>query len=99
MKIKNYLCRTPLQEDNTLAVVRRWSEPIVNPRFSIIDIASGLFVLRAISRKRLLELWEERKENLLPKIKDARKRDLYKTRCEELEAEKHLWREREVELE
>lgn len=104
MKNKNYLCRTtdggfflargePLQEDNSLAVVRSWSEPIITPRWSIIDIASGLFVIRASTKKKLIEKWEEVKEIKLPKIKDARERNIYKAKCEELEVEQHIWRE------
>ena len=73
MKYNNYLCRdinggfflsrgTLLPDDNSLAIVKSWSEPVVKPRYSIIDIATGLFVLRGASKKKLLEKWEQLKE-------------------------------------
>lgn len=103
MTYNNYLCRTLdggfflargtlLQEDSSLAIVKSWSEPVVTPRYSIIDVATGLFVLRGNSKKKLLELWEERKPNILNKIKDARDRNIYLERIIELNEEKRVWR-------
>lgn len=101
--MKNYVCRKydgfflgrgePLQEDKSLAIVKSWSEPIVSPRYSIIDIKSGLFVIRATTKKKLLEKWEKEKEVLLLDIAKARNAKYYVDRCGELEAEVHIWRE------
>ena len=102
MKIINYLCRTHegfflargslLPDDNTLAIVKSWSEPIITPRYSIIDVASGLFILRDTSKKKLLEKWEQKKEEIYPKLKPAREKDIYIQRVLELNEEKKVWR-------
>lgn len=109
MKNKNYLCRKsdggfflargePLPEDASLAVVSSWSEPIVTPRWSIIDIASGLFVVRDTTKKKLLEKWEQVKDSKISAIKVARQTDFYLKSCESLEVEQHIWRESGYEL-
>ena len=103
MKIKNFLCRTIdggfflargslLIDDDSLAIVKSWSEPVVTPRYSIIDVASGLFVSRGSSKKKLLEKWEQEKEERYPKIKHAREEDFYIQRVLELNEEKKVWR-------
>ena len=60
--------------------------------FAIIDIASGMFVTRSKSKKKLLERWEAQKEFLLPRIVSARSLEKYKDRVEDLENEARIWR-------
>ena len=101
MKYKNYLVikgkgffvarGTPLQDDRTLAIVKSLNEPII-PKYSIIDIASGMFIKRGNSKKKLLEYWEENKERLTSQIYVSRTKDYYIVRVLELNEEKKNWR-------
>ena len=110
MKYKNYLCRktgggfflargTLLEDDNSLAVVKAWSEDIL-PKYSIIDVASGLFVCQGTSKRKVLELWKQKKEDAyaLDAIKMARLSRIYPQRVIELNDEKKIWRQSGYEL-
>ena len=105
-KLKNYLVRTGGDKfllgrgekiDDGVAVVRLYKEldPIPNS-WCIIDIASGLYIgVQCKSSKRAaLEAYEKRSKTAEFKsaVSTARRSGSYKTRCEELLAEKQLWR-------
>lgn len=80
-----------------LAIVRladRNDNFIFNGVYSIIDIASGLKVFSAISRKRLLEIWEQRKDgdSLKEAIINARKKEGYSHLVEDTKEERKIWR-------
>lgn len=104
MKYKNYLVRinkdqfilckgTRLEDDSSLAIVTGWSEPLPDFKFAIIDIDSGLFVLRAHRRSSLLNRWKALKDDYHPRIEKARGTTIYHGRCMELEKEIEVWKE------
>ncbi len=64
--------------------------------YSIIDIATGLFVVRAKSKKKLLEKWNQKLDhypNFALTINNARNTDKYPQRVAEASEEKRIWRE------
>lgn len=104
MKYKNYLVRinkekfilargTTLSDDSTLALVQGWSEPLPDFKFWIIDIATGLFVVRGKTKPKTLAKFEEYKPEFYSKIKGARTSVTYKDRCQALEEEVGVWKE------
>ena len=104
MKYKNYLVRvnkekfilcrgTALENDSSLAIVQGWSEHLPQFRYAIIDIASGLFVIRAHTKTKLLTKWSEVKVEYYPRIESARVADRYHERCMDLEKEIGVWKE------
>lgn len=64
-------------------------------KYLIIDIASGLFVCKAKSKKKLLERWNQYKEDrdIMNLIIKAREKEIYLARIAEASLEKDLWRE------
>lgn len=84
-----------------LALVRTSSvitEPLVfDGDFSIIDINSGKFIVRAESKKKLLEYWEMKQKCYEPpieeRIAEIRKTDTYKESVILLNNEKKFWRD------
>ena len=62
--------------------------------WSLIDIQSGLFVLKAKTQKKLLEAWEGRmlERNWKTAIEHARETSSYKNRIKEMEIEVYNWR-------
>ena len=78
-----------------LAVVRLAVAPLefLGP-YAIIDINSGLFVIQAKSKKKLLEKWKDKIDycNIEDRILEARKTDKYIDRVLELNNEKKNWR-------
>ena len=106
MKYKNYLVHNTrgfqlsrghiFEEGENLAIVRLASSPLeFKGEYSIIDIPSGLYVVHAKSKKKLLEKWNEKKEysNIIDLIKRAREGSKYLDRVLELNNEKKIWRE------
>lgn len=110
MKNKNYLLRLtdgsfclgrglPLEEDNTLALVHIWSRNDLPYMWSVIDIASGLFVAKGKTKKKCLENYYKKDEALVDiggiksRIISCRQGEKYKDRCDELETEQCIWRE------
>ena len=82
-----------LEEDSRLAYAKT-----IDPSqysYMIIDVASGLFVIKATSKKKLFQLWNEKTSNpeFINAIIKARKTDSYLKRIEEINPEKKLWRE------
>lgn len=80
-----------------LAIVRlsdKHDNFIFNGLYSIIDIASGLNIYSAISKKRLLEIWEQRKDGdgLKNRIINARKKERYSHLVEDTKEERRNWR-------
>lgn len=64
--------------------------------YVIIDIASGLFVMKATSKKKLFQKWTDRLQNdeaYLDRIEEARSKDFYLARVAECSLEKRIWRE------
>ena len=62
--------------------------------WSIIDIKTGLYVLKNHSRQKLLEAFTRRDFELLKSaIEKARITDNYKKRSKEADKEKQLWRD------
>lgn len=82
-----------LEEDSRLAYCKMVDPETFN--YAIIDVASGLYVIRATSKKKLLEAWKKKTSNpeFIEAIIKARKSDNYLKRIEELTAEKRIWRE------
>ena len=81
-----------LEEDNSLACVKidfDW-----RPRYTILDIASGLAVVSGWTKKSCLDKWEERKEDLKPEIIQARKRDFYLKNVEYVENVRRLLKQK-----
>ena len=81
-----------------LALVRISTEPLVfDGDFSIIDINSGKFIVRAETKKKLLEYWKIKQECFCPpieeKIVEIRKTDKYKESVILLNNEKKFWRD------
>ena len=108
MKNKNYLCRyydgsyflsrgLPMEDDKTLALVHAWSRNDLEFPWMVIDINSGTFVARGTTKKKCLINYNHRCEDPEYDIKfeilETRKTQRYKTLCEELEVEEHIWRE------
>lgn len=62
--------------------------------YAIIDIPTGLFVCKAKSKKKLLERWNQFKEDrdIMNLIIKAREKEIYLTRVAEASLEKDLWR-------
>lgn len=61
--------------------------------FSIIDIRSGLFVLKNTSKKKLLEEWNSKLSiPFIDAINHARNTDTYRERVRELQIEIDNWR-------
>ena len=89
-------------EDGSIAIVRRQSQPLqFDEEFSIIDVASGLCIIRGqYSKKKLLERWEEfkKKDPVLISVERCRSKDIYKGRVEELNEEKRIWRQSAYEV-
>lgn len=80
-----------------LAIVRladRNDNSIFNGVYSIIDIATGLKIYSAISKKRVLEIWEQRKDGdeLKKRIINARKRVKYAQIVEIAKEQRKNWR-------
>lgn len=113
MKNKNYLVRNkdgsfylargiPMNDNKTLALVHAWSRNDLAFPWVIIDIASGLTVARGTTKKNCIANYIFKDAisigGIQKKIEQARQNDLYKTRCEELEVEIHIWRESGYEL-
>ena len=68
--------------------------------WSIIDVRSGLFVMKSYSRKKLLEAWTRRySEELKSAIERVREKDNYKRSCHETLIEKENWRASGYEVE
>ena len=105
-KLKNYLVRSAgdkfvlgrgEQIEDGVAVVRLYEELAPLPKsWCIIDIPSGLYigVQCQPSKAKCLEKWNERSAtaDFKSQVTRARQGGTYKTRCEELRAEKQLWR-------
>ena len=116
MKYNNYLVRTAKEgftlsrghvfqieglQVEGLAVVRLAIAPLeFKGVYSIIDIASGLFIIKANSKKKLIEKWENEinLKNLRNAILQSRKTDTYLTRVLELNEEKKNWRKSGYEI-
>ena len=64
-----------------------------NGVWAIIDIASGLFISSAKTKKKLVERWNEMKQIWIPRINGARKTESYGKRIRDLNEEKRIWRE------
>lgn len=109
-KRQNYLVRlsngsfilsrgTPFESEiEGLALVRISTEPLVfDGDFSIIDINSGKYIVRAGTKKKLLEYWEIKQECYYPpieeRIAEIRKTDKYKESVILLNNEKKVWRD------
>jgi hypothetical protein len=80
-----------------LAIVRlpdKYDNCTFNRLYTIIDIASGLQTYSSISKKRLLEIWEKRKDGngLKERIINARKRVRYTQLVEVAKEERKNWR-------
>ena len=79
-----------------LALVRldKNNERTFKGLWSLIDIQSGLFVLKAKTQKKLLEAWEGRmlERNWKTAIEHARETSSYKNRIKEMEVEVYNWR-------
>lgn len=80
-----------------LALVRISTEPLVfDGDFSIIDINSGKYIVRAGTKKKLLEYWEITQDCNYPldkRIAEIRKTDKYKESVILLNNEKKVWRD------
>lgn len=114
MKYKNYLVRTTkndfllargteVEGYSNLAIVRLSSErsPLVfDGVYSIIDIASGLFVVQAGSKKKCIEKFDYGLINndLERRIIEARKSEKYLHRVFEANEERKVWRKLGYEL-
>lgn len=61
--------------------------------WAIIDVDSGLYLFRALTRKRVLEIYQERFEGLCEAIERSRSTDGYKKRVQEAEIERKNWKE------
>ena len=108
-KRQNYLVRlsdgsftlsrgTPFEDKiEGLALVRISTEPLVfDGDFSIIDINSGKYIVRAGTKKKLLEYWEIKQAcnySLEKRIAEIRKTDKYKESVILLNNEKKVWRD------
>lgn len=108
-KRQNYLVRlsngsfilsrgTPFESEiEGLALVRISTEPLVfDGDFSIIDINSGKYIVRAGTKKKLLEYWEIKQAcnySLEKRIAEIRKTDKYKESVILLNNEKKVWRD------
>lgn len=78
-----------------LAIVRLALAPLeFTGPYSIIDINSGLFIIQANSKKKLIEKWKDKVDysNIEDRILEARKTDKYIERVLELNEEKKNWR-------
>ena len=106
MKTKQFLIRTSdggvvlatgllLQDHPELACV---SSNEMNLKYSIIDIASGLFILVDATKKKLLFRWETNKETLVKRIEEARLLPRYEQRCSQLKSYVKAYRDRGVEV-
>jgi len=107
MKYNNYLVRTSMEgftlarghvfemeelQFKGLAVVRLAIAPLeFTGPYSIIDINSGLFIIKANSKKKLIEKWKDNVD-YYEKVVEARKTDKYIERVLELNEEKKNWR-------
>ena len=108
MKYNNYLVRTSKEgftlarghefldtQVGGLAIVRLSTAPLeFTGCYSIIDVASGLYVITATSKKKLIQKWKDKIEyyNVEDSIKRSRETDKYLDRVLELNAEKKNWR-------
>ena len=63
--------------------------------YMIIDINSGLCVIKATSKKKLIDRWYKmtHETDIYNKLIDAKKKEFYPKRVLELNAEKKVWRE------
>lgn len=80
-----------------LAIVRlpdKYDNCTFNRLYTIIDIASGLQTYSSISKKRLLEIWEKRKDgdSLKNRILASRKREMYIHLVEVAKEARREWR-------
>ena len=78
-----------------LALVREFNDPHdEKPKgmFALLDVESGLYVYWSMSKKKVIELWNERKETCIPAIKNARSLERYKQRVAEMELARSSWR-------
>lgn len=106
MKCENYLIRLnnedfalargyKFEEGENLAIVRLSTSPLeFKGDYSIIDIPSGLKVIREKTKKKLLEKWIYKRDyfNILEAISKAREGSKYLDRVTELNNEKKVWR-------
>ena len=68
--------------------------------WSIIDIHTGLFVMKHYSKKKLLEAWTKKySEDFKELIERTRSKDYYKRTCHETLIEKENWRASGYEVE
>ena len=82
-----------LEEDSRLAYCK-----FVDPdsqNYAIIDVATGLFIVKSTSKKKVFEKWNKASSDteFIKSIMKARYTKTYLIRVEQLTAEKRIWRE------
>ena len=80
--------------EGRIALVRIYIDTEDKPKgdYFLIDIASGLFIIRNKSKNKLITDWENRLLDLVPAIVKQRQTDTYFKRVIELNEEKRIWR-------
>ena len=92
-----------LEDDSSLAIVRSAPDKPLEftGEWSIIDVATGYFLFKDKSKKKLLEKWSEKKDNqdFIQALAKARRTDSYIKVLAECSGEKASWRDSGYEIE